>query len=249
MGDFRPLAGDGLTGISSMATRQLLADVCRCLAPGRRRPARSNRWAVSRRPSECRTARSSTSWCWPPRRSTSSSRRAGSLPAARPIWRARPSRSRCARARRGRPSTPRRRCAKPCCRLAPSAIPPGRAASRCSSSSSAGASPRRSAHRVVQAPPGVPVGTLIARGDVELGFQQLSELMHLEGIDVIGPMPPGLEIVTTFSGGVCAAVDASRRRSRAAGLHPFTGCRRGQAAPRHAAGLKPTVVSTTQDRP
>jgi len=67
--------------------------------------------------------------------------------------------------------------------------------------------------RVVQAPPGVPVGMLIARGDVALGFQQLSELMHLEGIDVIGPMPPGLEIVTTFSGGVCTAstqADAAR---------------------------------------
>jgi len=58
--------------------------------------------------------------------------------------------------------------------------------------------------RIVQPPPGVPVGALIARGDAELGFQQLSELMHLEGIDVIGPMPPGLEIVTTFSGAVCA---------------------------------------------
>jgi len=67
--------------------------------------------------------------------------------------------------------------------------------------------------RVVQAPAGVAVGTLIARGEVELGFQQLSELMHVEGIDVIGPMPPGLAIVTTFSGGVCVAAtqpDAAR---------------------------------------
>jgi molybdate transport system substrate-binding protein len=59
--------------------------------------------------------------------------------------------------------------------------------------------------RLVQAPAGVPVGALLARGDVELGFQQLSELMHVDGIAVIGSMPPGLEIVTTFSGGVGAA--------------------------------------------
>ncbi len=59
--------------------------------------------------------------------------------------------------------------------------------------------------RIVQAPPGVPVGQLVANGEVELGFQQLSELMHLGGIDVLGPMPPGIEIVTTFSAGLCAA--------------------------------------------
>ncbi len=58
--------------------------------------------------------------------------------------------------------------------------------------------------RIVQPPPGVPVGSLVARGDVELGFQQLSELIHVAGIDVIGPLPPEVQIITTFSGGVSA---------------------------------------------
>lgn len=57
--------------------------------------------------------------------------------------------------------------------------------------------------RIVVAPPGVPVGTLVARGEVELGFQQLSELMHLPGIDVLGALPPPIRIVTTFSAGLC----------------------------------------------
>jgi molybdate transport system substrate-binding protein len=58
--------------------------------------------------------------------------------------------------------------------------------------------------RIVQAPPGVPVGTLVARGEVELGFQQLSELLHVQGIAVLGPLPPEIQITTTFSAGVCA---------------------------------------------
>ena len=61
------------------------------------------------------------------------------------------------------------------------------------------------APRLVQASPGIPVGTLVARGDVELGFQQLSELMHLPGIDVIGALPPEVQVETVFSAAVCTA--------------------------------------------
>lgn len=59
------------------------------------------------------------------------------------------------------------------------------------------------APRIVQAPPGVPVGALVARGDVELGFQQLSELMHLPGIDVIGSLPSEIQVMTVFAAAVC----------------------------------------------
>jgi molybdate transport system substrate-binding protein len=58
--------------------------------------------------------------------------------------------------------------------------------------------------KIVQAPPGVPVGTLVARGEVALGFQQWSELMHLEGIAVVGILPAPVSITTVFSAGTCA---------------------------------------------
>ncbi|MEW6694212.1 MAG: substrate-binding domain-containing protein [Pseudomonadota bacterium] len=56
--------------------------------------------------------------------------------------------------------------------------------------------------RLVVPPPGVPVGTLLARGDIDLGFQQLSELIHVEGIRLLGTLPPDSAIVTVFAGAV-----------------------------------------------
>lgn len=68
-------------------------------------------------------------------------------------------------------------------------------------------------NKIVVPPPGVPVGTLVARGDCELGFQQLSELMNLPGIVVLGALPDSIQTITTFSAGItvnCPRVDAAR---------------------------------------
>lgn len=57
----------------------------------------------------------------------------------------------------------------------------------------------RMATATLQAPPGVPVASLVARGECALGFQQLSELMNVDGVEVVGVLPPGAEFITTFS--------------------------------------------------
>lgn len=71
------------------------------------------------------------------------------------------------------------------------------------------------APRLVQAPPGVPVATLVARGDAALGFQQLPELAGQPGIDVLGTLPGAAAQITTFSA-VFGLQDEDRARRRAA---------------------------------
>jgi molybdate transport system substrate-binding protein len=59
--------------------------------------------------------------------------------------------------------------------------------------------------KVKQPSPGEFVGEMVARGEAEIGFQQISELVHIAGIDFIGPIPPDIQLVTMVSGGVHAA--------------------------------------------
>jgi len=89
--------------------------------------------------------------------------------------------------------------------------------------------------RIKQAPPGVPVGSLVAAGEVELGFQQLSELMCLPGIQVLGPLPPAIQIITVFSAGVSVT---STQRDSARALLAFMGSTAADAAKRRN-GMEP----------
>lgn len=89
--------------------------------------------------------------------------------------------------------------------------------------------------RIVVPPPGVPVGSLVADGRAALGFQQLSELMNLAGISVLGPLPDAIQTLTTFSGGVCAA---SVQQGAAAALLEFLASPR-VAAIKHESGMEP----------
>jgi molybdate transport system substrate-binding protein len=89
--------------------------------------------------------------------------------------------------------------------------------------------------RIVTPPPGTPVGSLVARGAVGLGFQQRSELIHLDGIAVLGDLPDAIQITTTFSAAVaCGSVFQNEGRA----LLQFLGSQQAAASIRRQ-GMAP----------
>lgn len=89
--------------------------------------------------------------------------------------------------------------------------------------------------RMVQARPGVPVGAMLARGAVALGFQQRSELIHLPGIRVVGDLPAEVAIDTVFA---AAVLSRSAHAQAAQQLLAFMAAPAAAAAKR-AQGMEP----------
>src|SRR5438445_209784 len=73
--------------------------------------------------------------------------------------------------------------------------------------------------RKVRGPPsGEPVAALVARGEAEIGFQQVAELIHVSGVTFVGPLPAELQTGLSFAGALTTAV---RQPEAANALHRF----------------------------
>ena len=79
--------------------------------------------------------------------------------------------------------------------------------------------------------PAEPVGNVVARGEAEMGFQQLSELKPIEGIQIVGLIPEEVQLVTQFSAGI---VKGAKNPQGAQALLKFL------SSPQHASTIDAT---------
>jgi molybdate transport system substrate-binding protein len=90
--------------------------------------------------------------------------------------------------------------------------------------------------------PAEPVGQVVARGEAELGFQQMSELLPVPGIEIVGKLPGELQKVTIFSAGIVAT---AKEPQAAATLIVFLASPAAQDAVTKS-GLEPMTAATTR---
>lgn len=83
--------------------------------------------------------------------------------------------------------------------------------------------------------PGDPVGGVVARGDAELGFQQISELKPIPGITIVGPIPDAVQSVTVYAAGIAGG---STHKAEAKALIAFL------AGPEAATAVRATGMET-----
>jgi molybdate transport system substrate-binding protein len=87
--------------------------------------------------------------------------------------------------------------------------------------------------------PAEPVGAVVARGEAEIGFQQISELKPIKGIELVGPLPPEVQLYTVFSAGILA--DARQPQAARALIHFLAS---PAAAPAiEASGMEPMATA------
>ena len=86
---------------------------------------------------------------------------------------------------------------------------------------------------------GLSVGEVVARGEAEIGFQQVSELMTMAGITYVGPLPPAMQLYTMYSGGIHTG---AKSRDAAMQLLKFLTSPAALSAIK-AAGMEPTDTS------
>jgi molybdate transport system substrate-binding protein len=88
------------------------------------------------------------------------------------------------------------------------------------------------------------VASVVARGDVQIGFQQISEILPIEGIDFVGPIPSAVQKVTTFSAGITTR--AENLRDAKALIDYLTSVEVANTIT--DTGLEPVVLEEIQDR-
>lgn len=89
--------------------------------------------------------------------------------------------------------------------------------------------------------PAEPVAGVVARGDAEIGMQQISEMLPVKGVDIVGPLPPELQKITIFSAGI-----TTKAREPEPGMELIKYL--GSAAARDAlikSGMEPISTGTT----